>query len=56
MTIATLLYVRIPQPTPQPTPELETRLAKLTFGFRAVWRQPSLRWRSRSERSIALAN
>jgi len=43
VAIATLLSVRIPQPAPQPTTELETRLAKLTFGFREVWRQPSLR-------------
>ena len=43
VAIATLLSVRIPQPAPQPPPEIETRLAKLTFGFREVWRQPSLR-------------
>lgn len=43
VAIATLLSVRIPQPAPQPTPEIETRLAKLTFGFREVWRQPGLR-------------
>ncbi|MBE9077517.1 MFS transporter [Romeria aff. gracilis LEGE 07310] len=43
VAIATLLSVRIPQPAPQPTTEIETRLAKLTFGFREVWRQPSLR-------------
>lgn len=43
VAITTLLSVRIPQPAPQPTPEIETRLAKLTFGFREVWRQPSLR-------------
>ncbi|MGJ3251631.1 MAG: MFS transporter [Elainellaceae cyanobacterium] len=43
VAIATLLSVHISQPVPQPTPEIETRLAKLTFGFREVWRQPSLR-------------
>lgn len=43
VAIATLLSVRIPQPAPQNTTEIETRLAKLTFGFRAVWRQPGLR-------------
>jgi MFS family permease len=43
VAIATLLSVHIPQPAPQPTTEIETRLAKLTFGFREVWRQPSLR-------------
>jgi MFS family permease len=43
IAIATLLSVRIPQPAPQPSPEFETRLAKLTFGFREVWRQPGLR-------------
>jgi MFS transporter, DHA3 family, macrolide efflux protein len=43
MAIATLLNVIIPQPTPQPGAELETLFFKLTFGFREVWRQPSLR-------------
>jgi MFS family permease len=43
VAIATLLAVRIPQPAPQHTTEIETRLAKLTFGFREVWRQPGLR-------------
>jgi len=43
VAIATLLSVRIPQPAPQPSTAIETRLTKLTFGFREVWRQPSLR-------------
>jgi len=43
VAISTLLSVRIPQPVPHPSPEIETRLAKLTFGFREVWRQPGLR-------------
>jgi MFS family permease len=43
VAIATLLSVRIPQPAPQPTTEIETLLTKLTFGFREVWRQPGLR-------------
>ncbi|TVQ20742.1 MAG: MFS transporter [Leptolyngbya sp. DLM2.Bin15] len=41
--IATLLLCHIPQPPPRPNANLETRFAKLTFGFREVWRQPSLR-------------
>lgn len=43
VAIATLLSVRIPQPAPHPSPKIESRLAKLTFGFREVWRQPGLR-------------
>jgi MFS transporter, DHA3 family, macrolide efflux protein len=41
--IATLLFLAIPRPTPPAALEIETLLAKLTFGFREVWRQPSLR-------------
>ncbi|NEQ48298.1 MAG: MFS transporter [Leptolyngbya sp. SIOISBB] len=41
--IATLLLCHIPQPPPRAEADLETRFAKLTFGFREVWRQPSLR-------------
>ncbi len=43
VAIATLLSVHIPQPAVPKTIEVETRLAKLTFGFREVWRQPGLR-------------
>ena len=43
IAIATLLSVRIPQPAPHTRTESETWLTKLTFGFREVWRQPSLR-------------
>jgi DHA3 family macrolide efflux protein-like MFS transporter len=43
VAIATLLTRSIPQPPPQAETELETRLSKLTFGFREVWKQPSLR-------------
>lgn len=43
VAIATLLSVRIPQSAPHPPPTIETWLAKLTFGFREVWRQPGLR-------------
>ncbi|MGG6240313.1 MFS transporter [Nodosilinea sp. AN01ver1] len=42
VAIATLCTCQIPQPPPVGA-ELETLLAKLTFGFRAVWRQPNLR-------------
>jgi len=41
--IATLVVVQIPQPTSHLHAELETLFAKLTFGFREVWRQSSLR-------------
>ncbi|MBW4653064.1 MAG: MFS transporter [Kaiparowitsia implicata GSE-PSE-MK54-09C] len=41
VAIATLLLCHIPQPPPRA--DLETRFAKLTFGFREVWRQPRLR-------------
>ncbi len=43
VAIATLLSRSIPQPAPPTTRDSETLLAKLTFGFREVWRQPSLR-------------
>lgn len=43
VAIATLLFRPIPQPSPLATFEVETLLAKLTFGFREVWRQPRLR-------------
>ncbi|MBW4460401.1 MAG: MFS transporter [Nodosilinea sp. WJT8-NPBG4] len=43
VAIATLLFLRIPQPAPPATAEIETLLTKLTFGFREVWRQPKLR-------------
>lgn len=43
VAIATLCAIPIPQPPRQKTTERESRWAKLTFGFRAVWRQPSLR-------------
>jgi MFS transporter, DHA3 family, macrolide efflux protein len=43
VAIATLLTRSIPQPPPQTETELETRVSKLTFGFREVWKQPSLR-------------
>ncbi|MBE9136172.1 MFS transporter [Nodosilinea sp. LEGE 07088] len=43
VAIAILLFRPIPQPTPPTTLEIETLLDKLTFGFREVWRQPSLR-------------
>lgn len=42
--ITTLLIVIIPQPPSSPTEtQPELLLAQLTFGFREVWRQPSLR-------------
>lgn len=40
---ATLLLCHIPHPPPPPGTDLEPRFAKLTFGLREVWRQPSLR-------------
>ncbi|NCJ08623.1 MFS transporter [Synechococcales cyanobacterium C] len=43
VAIATLLTRSIPQPPPPGETALETRLSKLTFGFREVWKQPSLR-------------
>ena len=43
VAIATLASICIPQSAPQQTTEIETRLAKLTFGFREVWQQPGLR-------------
>ncbi len=43
VAIATLLFRPIPQPAPAVGPTLETLVTKLTFGFREVWRQPSLR-------------
>ena len=43
VAIATLCACHIPQPPLQTGAELETIVAKLTFGFRTVWRQPSLR-------------
>ncbi|TVQ12819.1 MAG: MFS transporter [Leptolyngbya sp. DLM2.Bin27] len=43
VAIASLLFLNIPQPSPPATLEIETLLAKLTFGLREVWRQPSLR-------------
>jgi MFS family permease len=43
VAIATLLFRPIPQPLLPAIPEIETLLAKLTFGFREVWRQPRLR-------------
>ncbi|MFQ4136760.1 MFS transporter [Nodosilinea sp. PGN35] len=43
VAIATLLTRSIPQPPPPANHDIETLRAKLTFGFRAVWRQPSLR-------------
>lgn len=43
IAIVTLLAVPIPQPQSQSGDPLEPLLARLTFGFREVWRQPSLR-------------
>lgn len=43
VAIATLLAVQIPQPIPHKSDELKPLLSKLTFGFREVWKQPSLR-------------
>ncbi|PSN12083.1 MFS transporter [filamentous cyanobacterium CCT1] len=43
VAIATLIALHLPQPAPLASPKLETLLTKLTFGFREVWRQPSLR-------------
>lgn len=43
IAIATLFCVHIPQPPPQNTPQIETLFSKLTFGFREIWQQPSLR-------------
>ena len=43
VAIVTLVFIHIPQPASQSTTEIETLLSKLTFGFREVWRQPSLR-------------
>jgi MFS transporter, DHA3 family, macrolide efflux protein len=43
VAIATLLFRPVPQPSPAIEPRLETLMSKLTFGFHAVWRQPSLR-------------
>ncbi|MEM8545808.1 MAG: MFS transporter [Cyanobacteria bacterium P01_H01_bin.119] len=43
VAIATLLAIHIPQPPPQDDPETETLFSKLTFGFREIWRHPSLR-------------
>lgn len=43
VAIATLFFLHIPQPAPPVSPKLETLVTRLTFGFRAVWRQPSLR-------------
>lgn len=43
VAIATLLTIHIPQPIPHKSTELEPLLSKLTFGFREVWKQPSLR-------------
>ena len=42
VAISTLLFVEIPQSLPQKAAEVETLFARLTFGFREVWRQPSL--------------
>lgn len=39
----TLLVAPIPQPQPQETTQKETWSNKLTFGFRQIWQQPSLR-------------
>ena len=41
--IATLLISSIPQPSPQTIIKQESLLSNLTFGFRTVWQQPSLR-------------
>jgi MFS transporter, DHA3 family, macrolide efflux protein len=41
--ITTLLLVHIPQPSSPTETKPESLLAQLTFGFREVWRQPSLR-------------
>ena len=43
VAIATLFFLPIPQPAPPVSPKLETLATKLTFGFREVWRGPSLR-------------
>jgi MFS transporter, DHA3 family, macrolide efflux protein len=43
VAIATLLFLAMPSPAPAAPVAIETLLAKLTFGFREVWRQPSLR-------------
>ncbi|MBE9112565.1 MFS transporter [Nodosilinea sp. LEGE 07298] len=43
VAIASLLFLHVPQPSQPATLELETLWTKLTFGFREVWRQPSLR-------------
>lgn len=43
VAIAILLAVQIPQPILHQSTELEPLLSKLTFGFREVWKQPSLR-------------
>ncbi|WP_228037823.1 MFS transporter [Nodosilinea sp. LEGE 06152] len=43
VAIATLCTCHIPQPPLRAEAELETLFAKLTFGFREVWRQPTLR-------------
>lgn len=43
VAIATLLTCHIPQPPLRTDAKLETRFAQLTFGFREVWRQPTLR-------------
>jgi MFS transporter, DHA3 family, macrolide efflux protein len=41
--ITTLLIVTIPQPPSATETQPKSLLAQLTFGFREVWRQPSLR-------------
>jgi len=43
VAVATLLFRSIPQPPAALSSNPETRFSKLAFGFREVWRQPSLR-------------
>lgn len=43
VAIATLLFIHIPQPASPPTQAAEPIMARLTFGFRYVWRQSHLK-------------